>query len=39
VEEFISFLPVLAYGGSFKKQIDAAGILDMATRKDMERHE
>jgi hypothetical protein len=30
VEEFISFLPVLAYDGSFMKQIDAAGILDMA---------
>jgi hypothetical protein len=30
VEEFISFLPVLAYDGSTMKQIDAAGILDMA---------
>ena len=30
VEEFISFLPVLAYDGSHMKQIDAAGILDMA---------
>jgi len=30
VEEFINFLPVLAYAGSFMKQIDAAGILDMA---------
>jgi hypothetical protein len=30
VEEFISFLPVLAYDGSFMKVIDAAGILDMA---------
>ena len=30
VEEFISFLPVLAYDGSSMKQIDAAGILDMA---------
>ena len=30
VEEFISFLPVLAYEGSSMKQIDAAGILDMA---------
>ncbi|MBI2907419.1 MAG: GIY-YIG nuclease family protein [Chloroflexi bacterium] len=29
-EEFISFLPVLAYDGSSMKQIDAAGILDMA---------
>ncbi|MFH1199887.1 MAG: restriction endonuclease, partial [Candidatus Micrarchaeota archaeon] len=29
VEEFISFLPVLAYDGSSMKQIDAAGILDM----------
>ncbi|BCA56878.1 hypothetical protein W02_40180 [Nitrospira sp. KM1] len=28
--EFISFLPVLAYDGSSMKQIDAAGILDMA---------
>ncbi|MBW2031639.1 MAG: restriction endonuclease, partial [Deltaproteobacteria bacterium] len=31
VEEFIRFLPVLAYDGSSMKQIDAAGILDMAT--------
>ncbi|MCW5938364.1 MAG: GIY-YIG nuclease family protein [Fimbriimonadaceae bacterium] len=30
VEEFIDFLPVLAYDGSAMKQIDAAGILDMA---------
>lgn len=30
VAEFISFLPVLAYDGSHMKQIDAAGILDMA---------
>jgi hypothetical protein len=30
VEEFISFLPVLIYDGSSMKQIDAAGILDMA---------
>ena len=30
VEEFINFLPVLAYDGSSMKQIDAAGILDMA---------
>ncbi|MHB1295262.1 MAG: DEAD/DEAH box helicase [Anaerolineae bacterium] len=30
VEEFISFLPVLAYDGSSMKQIDAAGVLDMA---------
>jgi hypothetical protein len=30
VEEFISFLPVIAYDGSSMKQIDAAGILDMA---------
>jgi hypothetical protein len=30
VEEFISFLPMLAYDGSSMKQIDAAGILDMA---------
>ena len=30
VAEFISFLPVLAYDGSAMKQIDAAGILDMA---------
>ena len=30
VAEFISFLPVLAYDGSSMKQIDAAGILEMA---------
>jgi len=30
VEDFISFLPVLAYDGSSMKRIDAAGILDMA---------
>jgi len=30
VEDFISFLPVLAYDGSSMKQIDAAGILDIA---------
>ena len=30
VEEFIRFLHVLAYDGSSMKQIDAAGILDMA---------
>ena len=30
VEEFIRFLPVLAYDGSHMKQIDACGILDMA---------
>ena len=30
VGEFIKFLPVLAYDGSSMKQIDAAGILDMA---------
>lgn len=30
VSEFIRFLPVLAYDGSSMKQIDAAGILDMA---------
>lgn len=30
VEEFISFLPVLAYDGSSMKQIDATGILDIA---------
>src|SRR6185295_12857424 len=30
VEEFISFLPVLAYDGSSMKRIDAAGILEMA---------
>jgi len=31
VAEFIRFLPVLAYDGGSMKQIDAAGILDMAT--------
>jgi hypothetical protein len=30
VAEFISFLPVLAYDGSSMKEIDAAGVLDMA---------
>jgi len=30
VEEFIHFLPVLAYDGSSMKQVDAAGVLDMA---------
>ncbi len=30
VDEFISFLPVLAYDGSTMKQIDAAGVLDIA---------
>jgi hypothetical protein len=30
VSEFINFLPVLAYDGSTMKQIDAAGVLDMA---------
>jgi hypothetical protein len=30
VRDFISFLPILAYDGSSMKQIDAAGILDMA---------
>ena len=30
VAEFIKFLPVLAYDGTSMKQIDAAGILDMA---------
>lgn len=30
VEEFIHFLPVLAYDGSSMKQIDAAGVLDLA---------
>lgn len=30
VAEFIRFLPILAYDGSSMKQIDAAGILDMA---------
>lgn len=30
VDEFIHFLPVLAYDGSHMKRIDAAGILDMA---------
>lgn len=31
VAEFIHFLPVLAYDGSSMRQIDAAGVLDMAT--------
>ena len=30
VEDFIHFLPVLAYDGSHMKRIDAAGVLDMA---------
>ena len=30
VEEFIKFLPILAYDGSSMKEIDAAGILEMA---------
>ena len=30
VEEFIRFLPVLAYDGSSMKEINAAGVLDMA---------
>ena len=30
VAEFIHFLPILAYDGSSMRQIDAAGILDMA---------
>lgn len=30
VEEFVHFLPVLAYDGSSMKQVDAAGILDIA---------
>lgn len=30
VEEFIHFLPILAYDGSSMKRIDAAGVLDMA---------
>ena len=30
VSDFISFLPVLAYDGSHMKQIDAAGVLDIA---------
>lgn len=30
VSEFINFLPVLAYDGSSMRQIDAAGILDIA---------
>lgn len=30
VEEFIHFLPVLAYDGSSMKQVDAAGVLDIA---------
>ncbi len=31
VAEFIHFLPVLAYDGSSMKQVDAAGVLDIAT--------
>jgi hypothetical protein len=31
VEEFVNFLPVLSYDGSSMKQVDAAGILDIAT--------
>lgn len=31
VQEFINFLPVLAYDGSSMRQIDAAGILDITT--------
>lgn len=30
VAEFIHFLPVLAYDGAYMKQIDAAGVLDIA---------
>lgn len=30
VAEFINFLPVLAYDGSSMKQVDAAGVLDIA---------
>ncbi len=30
VKEFIKFLPILAYDGSSMKEIDAAGVLDMA---------
>lgn len=30
VEDFINFLPVLAFDGSSMKQVDAAGILDIA---------
>jgi hypothetical protein len=30
VADFINFLPVLAYDGSSMKQVDAAGVLDMA---------
>ena len=30
VEEFIRFLPILAFDGSSMKEIDAAGVLDMA---------
>ncbi len=30
VAEFIKFLPILAYDGSSMKEIDAAGVLDMA---------
>ena len=32
VEEFINFLPVLAYEGSSMMQIDAVGVLDMAMK-------
>lgn len=31
VAEFIRFLPVLAYDGSYMRQVDAADVLDMAT--------
>ena len=31
VEEFIQFLPILAYDGSSMRQINATGVLDMAT--------
>lgn len=31
VQDFINFLPVLAYDGSSMRQIDAAGILDITT--------
>lgn len=30
VEQFIKFLPILAYDGSSMREIDAAGVLDMA---------
>jgi hypothetical protein len=30
VDDFVNFLPVLAYDGSSMKQVDAAGILDIA---------